>query len=304
MSGRSHAPTCAGGVGEERRLLVAFGLIVAFLGVELVAAILSGSLALFADAGHMSADAVALGMAVLAARLVRRPARGRWTFGLRRAEILSAGLNGVILAMVAAVVAVEAIQRLVHPSRVEGSVVLAVALVGVGVNLVAVWVLSGARRSTLNAEGAFQHVAVDLAGFLATALAGGLILGFGLERADAIASLVVVVLMVRSAVGLLAASGRVLLEAAPDDVDVAVVREHLLGSSHVQGVHDLHAWSVSSDLPVLSAHVVITDTCFSDGHAPQILDELQACLAGHFDVEHSTFQLEPASHIEHERANH
>lgn len=283
---------------------MAFVLISAFLVVELVGALLSGSLALLADAGHMSADALALGMAVWAARLARRPAEGRWTYGFRRAETLSAGLNGIVLAMVAAVVAVEAVQRLVHPVPVGGAVVLGVALAGIAVNLAAVLVLAGTRRSTLNAEGAFQHVAVDLVGFVATALAAVLILGLGLQRADAVASLVVVVLMARSAASLLGRSGRVLLEAAPEGVDLGLVREHLLGSAHVQGVHDLHAWSVSSDLPVLSAHVVIAEACFRDGHAPEILDQLQACLAGHFDVEHSTFQLEPASHVAHERSPH
>jgi cobalt-zinc-cadmium efflux system protein len=299
-----HARPIGARLGEERRLLVAFVLISAFLVVELVGALLSGSLALLADAGHMSADALALGMAAWAARLARRPAQGRWTYGFRRAEILSAGLNGILLAMVAAVVAAEAVQRLVHPVPVEGSVVLAVALAGIAANLASVLVLAGFRHSTLNAEGAFQHVAVDLVGFVATALAGALILGLGLQRADAVASLVVVILMARSAASLIRRSSRVLLEAAPEGVDLGLVQAHLLGSAHVQGVHDLHAWSVSSDLPVLSAHVVIADACFRDGHAPEILDALQACLAGHFDVEHSTFQLEPASHVAHERSAH
>ena len=287
-----------------RYLRVALALIVGFMALEVMVAVLSGSLALLADAGHMLTDAGAIAASLWALRLAARPASGSWTFGFKRAEILSAAGNGITLVVVSAVVTLESVQRLIHPSDVVGGAVLIVALVGVAVNIIAAWVLAKANRSSLNVEGAFQHILTDLYGFIATVIAGIVILTTGFARADAIASLIVVVLMLRAAWGLLAASGRVLLEAAPDNVDLDEVRAHMLEAAHVIDVHDLHAWTVTSDLPALSAHVVVNDECFSDGHAPQILDQLQACLAGHFDVEHSTFQLEPLSHLDHEAGMH
>jgi cobalt-zinc-cadmium efflux system protein len=165
-------------------------------------------------------------------------------------------------------------------------------------------VLAKAGRSSLNVEGAFKHIVTDLYAFIATAIAGIVILATGFRRADAIASLIVVALMLRAAWGLLRDSGRILLEAAPERVDLADLRGHLLETPHVTDVHDLHAWTVTSDLPALSAHIVVTDDCFTSGHCPQILDQIQTCLAGHFDVEHSTFQLEPAGHAAHETGAH
>jgi cobalt-zinc-cadmium efflux system protein len=156
----------------------------------------------------------------------------------------------------------------------------------------------------MNVEGAFQHLLTDAYAFGATFVAGVVLLVTGWERADPVASLVVVVLLLRAAWSLLRAAGHVLLEGAPEGVDLDAVRSHLLGTPHVRNVHDLHAWVVTSDLPALSAHVVVEDTCFNDGHAPQILDALQACIRGHFDVEHSTFQLEPAGHSAHEHGAH
>lgn len=289
---------------DARYLTVALGLIVGFMAIEVIAAALSGSLALLADAGHMLTDAGALGASLWAARLAARPAVGAWTYGFKRAEILSASVNGITLLVVATLVTFESVLRLIHPPSVQGGFVVVVALVGVAVNLTAAWVLAKANRSSLNVEGSFQHILTDLYGFVATVIAGIVILATGFGRADAIASLVVVGLMLKASWGLLRASGRVLLEAAPDNVDLDDVRAHLLGTGHVTDVHDLHAWTVTSSLPALSAHVVVEDGCFSDGHAPQILDQLQACLTGHFDVEHCTFQLEPAGHLDHETGTH
>jgi len=206
--------------------------------------------------------------------------------------------------VVAVLIAVESVNRLLDPPPVAGLPVLVVALLGVAVNIAAAWVLAKANRSSINVEGAFQHIVTDLYAFLATVIAGVLILATGYVRADALASLVVVALMLRASWGLLRASGRVLLEAAPEHVDLPELRAHLLNIEHVTDVHDLHAWTVTSDLPALSAHIVVTDGCFDSGHCPQILDRLQACLSGHFDVEHSTFQLEPAGHAEHEDGAH
>lgn len=289
---------------DVRYLSVALGLIGVFMVGEVITAALSGSLALFADAGHMLTDVVALGASVWAARLAARPAGGVWTYGLQRAEILSAAGNGVTLAVIAAVITVEAIRRLVTVSPVGGSVVLGVALVGAVVNVAAAAVLARANRSSLNVKGAFAHIVTDLYAFLGTAVAGLVIVVTGWYRADAVASLVVSALMVRAAWGLIGEAGRILLQAAPDNVDLAEVRDHISGIGHVVGVHDLHAWTLTSAVPTLTAHVIVEDRCFASGHAPQILDALQACLGGHFDVEHSTFQLEPASHTAHEPGHH
>jgi cobalt-zinc-cadmium efflux system protein len=193
---------------------------------------------------------------------------------------------------------------LIQPTRVEGGPVIVVAIVGVLVNLSAAWILARGARRSMNVEGVFRHVLTDLYGFGATLVAGIVIAASSFYRADSIASLVVVALMLVAAVGLLRDSGRVLLEAAPKDVDLEDVKAHMLETSHVSDVHDLHVWTVTSNLPALSAHVVVDDTCFSDGHAPQILDRLQACLVGHFDVAHSTFQLEPEGHEDHEQHSH
>jgi cobalt-zinc-cadmium efflux system protein len=294
----------AGAGADVRYLVAALGLIAAFMVGEVVAAVLSGSLALLADAGHMLTDVGALGAGVWAARLAARPAGGRWTYGLKRAEILSAAGNGVTLVVVAAVVVLEGITRLVRPPVVTGSVVLGVALAGAAVNVAATAVLARANRTSLNVRGAFAHVVTDLYAFGATATAGLLILLTGWSRADAVASLLVAALMAGTAWGLLRDAGRILLQGAPEDVSLAEVRAHITGLDHVLGVHDLHAWTVTSNLPTLSAHVVVEDHCFASGHAPRVLDSLQACLGEHFDVEHSTFQLEPASHAAHERGRH
>jgi cobalt-zinc-cadmium efflux system protein len=290
--------------GERRRLVVALALLAAFVVVEVAVAMVSGSLALLSDAGHMVSDVGALAVSVLASYLADRPARGAWTFGLKRAEILSAAGSGITLLVVAVVIAVEAIRRLIHPPEVAGTPVFVVALVGIGVNVAATWVLSGARHANLNAEGAFRHVLTDLYGFIGTAVAGALIMTTGFLRADPIASLLVVVLMLHAALGLLRDSGRILLEGAPGDINLADIRGHLTSIDHVHDVHDLHVWTVTSDLPALSAHVVVDDSCFHDGHVPRLLDQLQGCLAGHFDVEHSTFQFEPVVHAEHEHDTH
>jgi cobalt-zinc-cadmium efflux system protein len=289
---------------DSRLLGTALALIVAFMVGEVFAAVFAGSLALLADAGHMLTDAVALGASWWVARLALRPAHGAMTFGFKRAEILSAAGNGVTLTVTAAVILIVAIQRLVHPIHVHGAIMTVVAIAGVAVNLAATTILARANRERLNVAGAFAHLVTDLWAFMGTALAGIIVLTTGFSRADPIASLVVVGLMVRAAWQLLRASGRILLEAAPEDVDLDDVRAHIMDLPEVTAVHDLHAWVLTSDLPAVSAHVVVSDSCFADGRSPQLLDMLQACLAGHFDVAHSTFQIEPASHLEHELEQH
>lgn len=289
---------------DDRLLVVATGLLATFLVAEVSVALAYHSLALLADAGHMVTDVIALGATVVAARLARRPAVGHWTFGLARAEVLSAAVNGITLVVVAGLVLAEAIRRLVTPAHPSGLAMVVIGLAGVLTDGAAAILLSRTGRRSMNVTSAMAHVVTDAFGFAAAIVAGLVIAATGWRRADPVASLVLVVVLIRVARSLLAASGRVLLEAAPTDVDMALVREHLLGASYVVDVHDLHVWTVTSGLPALSVHVVIADECFEAGRAPRLLDELQACLAGHFDVEHSTFQLEPAGHSDHELALH
>ena len=300
-SGHEHG---IGPDADRRYLIIALGLLVAFMITEVIVAFASGSLALLSDAGHMLSDVGAIGASLWAMSLAGRPAAGAWTFGWKRAEILSAAANGITLLVVSGIVAFEAIRRLIHPPTVAGAPVLVVALIGVAVNIAAAWVLAKANRSSLNVEGAYQHILTDLYGFIGTVVAAVVIVTTGFNRADAIASLIVVALMLKASWGLLRDSGRVLLEAAPEGINLADVRAHLLESDHVRDVHDLHVWTVTSNLPTLSAHVVIDDSCFKDGHAPRLLDALQDCLVGHFDVEHSTFQLESLGHAHHEPGTH
>jgi cobalt-zinc-cadmium efflux system protein len=289
---------------DDRLLVTATALLTGFLAAEVTVALLIHSLALLADAGHMVTDVIALVAATAAARLSRRPAFGHWTFGLARAEVLSAAFNGVTLLVVAIAITVESIRRLVTPDGPDGRAMIVVGLIGLAVNLVAVALLSRTERRSMNLAGAMAHVVTDAYGFAAAIVAGVVIVTTSWERADPVTSLLLVILLLHSARRLLVASGRVLLEAAPTDVDMTLVREHLLEADYVVDVHDLHVWTVASGLPALSVHVVIADDCFTSGRAPALLDELQSCLAGHFDVEHSTFQLEPAGHSDHEPALH
>ncbi len=267
---------------------MALGLILAFMVGEIVAGILSGSLALLSDAAHMLTDAVAIGLSLVALVLARRPARGQMTFGFRRAEILSAQFNGATLLVLALLIVYGAVRRLIAPPSVSGTPVVVVALAGVAVNLAATWSLSGADRSSMNVEGAFQHIVADLAAFVITAIAGGIILATGFARADGIASLVIAAIMLRAAYGLLRSSGRVFLEAAPADVDVQAIGQAMAGSPGVSEVHDLHVWEVSSGFPALSAHVLVgqDDDCH---HARRQLERL---LHDRFHIEHTTLQVD------------
>ncbi len=291
--------------GSDKAYLgAALGLIAGFMAAEVVVAIVSGSLALLADAAHMLTDAGAIGGSIWAIRLAQRPPCRSWSFGLKRAEILAAAGNGITLLVASGLVLVEAVRRLVHPPPVNGLALLLTALVGVAVNLAATGALARANRGSLNVEGAFQHILTDLYAFVGTAAAGAVIITLGYRRADSAVSLLVVALMLRAAWQLLSASGRILLQGTPAAMDLDEVRRHIHELPEVVSVHDLHVWTLTSALPVLSAHVVISDQCLTDGSAAQVLDRLQDCLSGHFDVEHSTFQLEPATHAAHEPGTH
>jgi cobalt-zinc-cadmium efflux system protein len=273
---------------DTRRLKLALALILGLMAVEVAAGILADSLALLSDAAHMLTDAGAIALALFAAGLARRPAQGGFTFGFRRAEILSAQLNGATLVALAVVIVIEGIGRIVDPPDVEGGVVLVVALAGIAVNLAATMVLAGAERRSLNVEGAFQHVLTDLFAFIATAVAGAVVLTTDFTRADGIAALVVAALMLRSGFALLRESGRVLLEAAPRDLDPEEIGRALAAQNHVVEVHDLHVWEVTSGFPAISAHVTVGAGCDTQAHRR----ELAELLSGRFGITHSTLQVE------------
>jgi cobalt-zinc-cadmium efflux system protein len=275
---------------DRRALAVALALIVAFLVAEVVAALIAGSLALLADAGHMLTDAGALAFALFAATLASRPARGRWTFGYKRLEILAAQVNGITLLVVALLIVYGAVRRLISPDEVRGGIVVAVALAGIGVNLAATAVLARASRESLNVRGAFLHVATDSVAFAATAIAGALILVTGWDRFDPIASLCVAALMLWASWGLLHESSSIFLERSPSGIDPEAVGRALVAEPDVVEVHDLHVWTVTSGFPALAAHVLVAPD--SDCHA--IRRHLEQMLHDRFELEHTTLQVEHA----------
>lgn len=273
---------------DRKRLAVALALILVLMAGEVAAGIVAHSLALLADAGHMLTDAAALVAALVAAALAARPARGAWTFGFGRAEILAAQGNGITLLLVAIWIVYAAVRRLVSPPVVHGGIVLGVALAGVAVNLAATMVLSGADRRSLNVRGAFLHVATDLAAFVGTAIAGALVLVTGWNRFDPIASLLVALLMVRASWSLLRESGRIFLEAAPSEIDPDAVAATLAAEADVVEVHDLHVWTVTSGFPALAAHVLVSPD--ADCHAAR--RRLEHLLHERFGLRHTTLQVD------------
>jgi cobalt-zinc-cadmium efflux system protein len=273
---------------DARRLGGALALIAAFVAAEVAAAVVASSLALLSDAAHMLTDAIAIGIAILALRLARRPPGGSFTYGLRRAEILSAQVNGVTLLLLGALIVYEGIRRLIDPPDVEGGLVLAVALVGIPVNLAAAWMIRGAERRSLNVEGALQHIVTDLFAFVATAIAGAVILLTGFERADGVASLLIAAVMLRAAYPLLRDSGRVFMEAAPRELDPERIGEALAAAPGVVQVHDLHVWEVTTGMPSISAHLIVG----RDTDCHQARWSAARLLADRFGVEHSTLQVE------------
>jgi cobalt-zinc-cadmium efflux system protein len=301
--GHSHAPVTAAG-GQRRRLALVLGLTVTVLVAEVVGAVLSGSLALLADAGHMATDAAGIALALGAVTLAQRPARGRRTFGWQRVEILAAVANGLLLVAVAVYVLVEAVRRIGDPPEIDSGLMLAIAAVGLLVNLVSLGVLHRGRRESLNVRGAYLEVLADALGSVAVIVAAVVILATGWTLADTVASVLIGFLVLPRAWHLLREALDVLLEAAPRGVDMADVRAHILEVDGVLDVHDLHAWTITSGLPVLSAHVVVTEEALAAGHGGRVLDALCECLGEHFDVEHCTFQIEGESHAGHEAPVH
>ena len=299
------------GAGASRgRLLIALCLSVTVLVAEIITALLTGSLALLADAGHMLTDVVGLVMALVAAHLSTRPATDRSTWGMRRAEVIGAALQAGMLAVVGVFVAFKAIHNLLVAPQVEASGMLVMGVIGLVSNIIALVVLSGGRGGdghgeNLNMRAAFLEVLNDALGSVGVIIAAAIVARTGWTRADAVVSLLIAVLILPRAVALLRSALAVLMDFTPKELDLAQVRTHMLEVDHVEEVHDLHAWTVASGMPVLTAHVVVRDECLRDGHTEEILDRLQSCMAEHFPVriQHATLQLEPVSHLEHEPAH-
>jgi len=290
--GHGHDHGAAVTADTDRRYLVwALALILGFMAVEVAIGLLAGSLALISDAGHMLTDAFSLVLAIVAMRLAARPAHGRWTYGFKRAEILSAQANGITLLVLVGIFGYEAVIRLINPPTVDGALVTFTALAGIAVNAAAALCISRANRTSLNVEGAFQHILNDAWAFLATAVSGVIVMATGFDRADALASLVVAALMAKAGYGLVRESWKIFLEAAPEGVDPVALVARLKEFDGVVQVHDLHVWTITSGFPALSAHVLVDPG--GDCHAVRIgLEEL---LRHEYDIDHTTLQVEHAA---------
>jgi len=306
MTGHSHAGGAAGTVtGHYRRALIAVMTLSTLVAVaEIIGALITGSLVLLADAAHMAADAAGLGLSLLAAYVASRPPTARRTFGYARAEILAAMANAVLLLGMAAFIIVDAIRRLMAPPEVSSGLIIVFGVIALVANAVSLLLLRRGQAESLNLRGAFLEVASDALGAVAVIVTGVIIAATGFTRADPIASLAVGLLILPRTWQLLRETVDVLLEASPRGMDLSEVRQHMTTLGGVRDVHELHAWTITSGLPVLSAHVVVDPEVFDDGRCFTMLDRLQDCLRGHFDVEHSTFQIEPAGHADHERPMH
>ncbi|MFC4224972.1 cation diffusion facilitator family transporter [Lysinibacter cavernae] len=298
----SHSTANAG----RTRLIVVICITMTVFLAEVVGSIISGSLALLADAGHMLSDLIGLIVALVASIIASKPASSRHTFGFRRFEVFGALINSVILLVVATNVTIQGVARLVNPATVEIQTgpMLIVAAIGLLANFVALLILRPAAGNTINMRGAYLEVLGDMLGSIAVIVAGLVIMFTGFMPADAIASLIIAAMIAPRAFSLLRDVYRVLSESAPADTSVAEIREHVLRTPGVVDVHDIHVWSITSGLPVFTAHVVVEPEVFSGGETGELLDKLGGCLAEHFDVEHSTFQLEPAAHADHEQHLH
>jgi cobalt-zinc-cadmium efflux system protein len=290
--------------GNRARLKTVLVITASVMVVEVIGAAVSGSLALLADAGHMLTDVAGLSLAWVASVLAQRPVTLARTWGYRRAEVLAATGQAAVLLAVGGFVLVEGVRRLFEAPAVASGAMVVFGVVGLVGNMIGIAVLAGARSENLNMRAAFLEVVNDALGSLAVLIAAAVIAITGWSRADAVASLLIGALIIPRTLKLLRESVDVLLESTPKGLELSQVRVHLLEVDHVLAVHDLHASQVASGLPVLTAHVVVDDACFHDGHLPAMLDQLQLCLAGHFDVDHSTIQFEAGSHAAHEPSAH
>ncbi|HWU29438.1 MAG TPA: cation diffusion facilitator family transporter [Microbacterium sp.] len=298
MHDHAPAPGDIRDAGHRRLLAVSLGLTATIMVVQVVGAILSGSLALLADAAHMFTDSSALVIALIATAVAARPADDRRTFGYQRAEVFAALINAIILIVLTVSVAIGGVNRLLNPGEVEvaGPVMLAVAVVGMLANGTSMWLLSRAQEKSINVRGAYLEVMGDLIGSVMVIIAAIVIVTTGWMPADAIASLVIAAMIVPRAISLLREVFSVLAESAPKGMSVDDIRTHLKGYEGVVDVHDVHVWQLTRGAPVFTAHVSVAQSVYAQGRSAELLTRLQSCLADHFDVEHSTFQLEPAGH--------
>jgi cobalt-zinc-cadmium efflux system protein len=287
----AHSHSAAGRHAGSLRAAIGIGLVL--LVIELVAGIAANSLALLADAAHVFADLSGLTLSLVAIRIAARPPSDTRTYGLYRLEMLVAAVNAVLLILIAIVIAVQAVRRFVAPPEVLPGIVIVVAAIALVANVLSLRILAPGQRESLVVRGAYLEIAGDFMGSLAVLAAGLVILVTGWQQADAVASLVVAVLIVPRTVNLLRDSVDVLLEATPKNVSLGDVERHILEAPGVTGVHDLHAWTITSGMNVVSAHVVLAE----DAKPGDILDHLGTCLADDFDVNHSTFQLETPEHV-------
>ncbi|RNE59352.1 cation diffusion facilitator family transporter [Cryobacterium tepidiphilum] len=303
MTGHDHSHVAP---SHRGRLAVAFGITATILVAEVIGAIVTGSLALLIDAAHMLVDAGGLLLALVAATLVARPTTARRTWGFARAEVLAATVQAAILLAVGIFVFVEGIQRLINPPEIASGQLVVFGIIGLAGNVASIIVLVSGRNSCFNLRAAFLEVVNDALGSVAVIVAAIIIATTGWTRADAVVAMLIGVLILPRTFKLLRETLDVLLESTPKGLDLDSVRSHILDLPHVQAVHDLHATQISTGLPVLTAHVIVDDECFFDGHAPAMVDDLQKCVAEHFavSIEHSTFQLERAAHGEHEHQPH
>ena len=300
----THAPAGTATAKHRKRLLIVVGITAAIFVAQVIGGLVSGSLALLADAGHMLTDSTGLVIALIATALAARPATPARTFGLQRVEVLAAMINGLLLVGIAVWVLLRAVDRWDQPVEIESGLMLGVAVVGAAANLVGLLILRGGKDESLNLRGAYLEVLGDLLGSLAVIVAAVIIILTGFTRADSIASIAIFVLIIPRAWSLLRDVVDVLLEATPRGVDLENVRRHMRETPGVVDVHDLHAWTITSGVPVLSAHVVVDADTMAAGRSGEVLDTLGGCLGDHFDVAHCTFQLEPEGHQEHEPAHH
>jgi len=311
VSGTGHvhgaaAPMTSAGARYRGRLAAVLAITIGTLVAEVLGGILSGSLALLADAGHLLTDAIGTGVALVAVTVANRPAPARRSYGNFRAEILGALVNGTLLLVVSAVVLVEAVRRLVHPDPVTAGPVILLGAVALVANAVSLRLLHEGQTQSLNVRGAYLEVLGDLLGSAAVVVAGVVMATTGWVRADAVASLLIAAMIAPRALALLREAVHVLAEGTPRGLDLAALRSHLAGVPGVVDVHDLHVWTITSGMPVLSAHVVVSDAVVTAGGCGDgsVLDRLAACVGDHFDLDHSTFQIEPAGHVAHEPAPH
>ncbi|HVQ86732.1 MAG TPA: cation diffusion facilitator family transporter [Actinomycetes bacterium] len=300
----NHGSSASAGGVHRGRLLVVLAITGAVLIVEVIGAAVTGSLALLADAGHMLTDVAGIGLAILAVTFATRAATPQRSFGYYRLEILAAVVNAVLLMAVAGVIAVEAWQRWSSPPDVEAGLMLVFAAIGVVANLAGMLLLRDGASSSLNVKGAYLETFSDLLGSAAVIAAAVIILATGWLRADVVASMLVALMILPRTWALLRDAVDVLLEATPKGIDVEDVRSHILTTPGVIAAHDLHIWTITSGMPVLSVHVVVSDEELAQGGPGRVLDHLGQCLSDHFDVEHCTFQIEPAGHFDHEHARH